>query len=209
MATDGGGGEKHPRKTAPSVNGTEPTAGCWCDKEPERVDLSCNEAVATGCCISKDGGGGGVGSAPSSSSKYSSSSSSPKERFRKSHRPIDGVAGRGTTGTAVPLSLWPLPLVGSSVVNTIAFCGVARSNPHEDVDARKHELDAAPAVETGSSAFCCNKLSVCGSYGTEVPVRMISSSSAVVLSVLVEAVVTVLAVVLVAVDVFFLLRRVR
>lgn len=96
------------------------------------------------------------------------------------------------------------------MVNTIAFCGVTRSTPHEDADTRKHELDAAAAADaTGSNAFCCNRLSVCGSYGTEVPVRMISSSSALFMSVLVEAVVTALAVVLVAVDVFFLLRRVR
>lgn len=105
MATDGGGGEKQaPRKTTPSAKGIGPIAGCWCDKEPESVGLSCPVVDATGSCITKDGGGGGVGNAPASSSKYSSSSSSPNERFRKSHRPIDGVAGRGTTGTAIPLS---------------------------------------------------------------------------------------------------------
>lgn len=100
-----------------------------------------------------------------------------------------------------------------SSVNTIAFIGtffrnVKDDDDPDDADVEPHIVVVPLAECTRSWSWRCTKLFATRSYGTEVPVSMLSSSTSAVFEALV-VLVAAFADELVANDDFFLLRRVR
>lgn len=144
-----------------------------------------------------------------------------------SDRTTDGVAGRKCAPAAWPDSMY---FNGSSLNPIALFDGVRFFGTTDDDDDDDKEEDAFGVASVVNFAvyICvgswCAKLSTAGSYGTEVPINVASSSSspslalfAIVLVLLLAATVLVVLLLVVASgaplavadDDFFLLRLVR